>query len=357
MESALPIWNEIRRFGRPTRLVLCDRVRHAAVLGPVRPVIALAPGAVDRLSNEEIDQVLVHEYAHVQRRDDWAILVQRLAVAVAGLHPAIWWLDRAITLEREVACDDWAVARLGDVRGYGSCLLKLATSPARRALIAAPGAGVGPAQISTRIVRLLDPRRNGSVHHSRRIVSSAVLAIALLALAGTTIELVGPPRALTSLADLQGAAGALLAPFPPAAFRSEPIESADPPSTGALPAAASGTVPAPRASLRGIPIDAGVVEMSATTTAVPAGAREVRTPAPLEGTVVTAGLLVPHSPGPAHAPVLAASEVQTDTPTRGMSPWQVLAAAGQAVGTTSAQAGVSTGRAFTRLGRAIGGVF
>src|SRR5580765_5940344 len=71
-QAALPSWSQVRSFGRPTRVVLSDRVRFAAVLGCGSPVIALAPTLPSQLGAADLDRVLVHEWAHVQRRDDLA---------------------------------------------------------------------------------------------------------------------------------------------------------------------------------------------------------------------------------------------------------------------------------------------
>ena len=124
--AALPHWSTVRTTGRPTRVVLSDRVRHAAVLGFGSPVIALAPRLLKQLSGPDLDRVLVHEWAHVQRRDDLAQLLQQLVRAIAGWHPAAWWLERRLDFEREVACDEVAVDVTGSAKGYAACLVTLA---------------------------------------------------------------------------------------------------------------------------------------------------------------------------------------------------------------------------------------
>ena len=121
-----------------------DDVRAAAVLGLTSPSIVVAPVALGALNDEELDQIVVHEWAHVHRRDDIARLVQRVIVAFAGLHPAVWWIDRQLHLERETACDDWAVNATGSARALAVSLTKLASLPGRPsdAVSAAGGARV-----------------------------------------------------------------------------------------------------------------------------------------------------------------------------------------------------------------------
>lgn len=70
--ARLPHWSRVSASGRRTRVLLSDRVRAAGVLGGGRPVIAIRPRLVEELSAADLDRVLVHEWAHVQRRDDLA---------------------------------------------------------------------------------------------------------------------------------------------------------------------------------------------------------------------------------------------------------------------------------------------
>ena len=125
--ESLGYWRRARHTGRPARLVLSDRVNAAAVFGCGAPVIAVAPTLIARLDADELDRVVIHEWAHVQRRDDLANIGQLLVRAVAGWHPAVWWLDRRLSIEQELACDETVVAVTGGAKSYASCLVKLAS--------------------------------------------------------------------------------------------------------------------------------------------------------------------------------------------------------------------------------------
>ncbi len=80
-EARLETWRSLRAEGRRAALGVSDRVRAAAVLGLTSPSIVVAPSALAALDDHELDQIVVHEWAHVQRRDDLARLVQRVIVA------------------------------------------------------------------------------------------------------------------------------------------------------------------------------------------------------------------------------------------------------------------------------------
>ena len=131
IESRLPLWLEAKACGRRATLMICDEVPGATVLGFHRPCIAIPSALVEALTVDELDQVILHEHAHVQRRDDWARLAQTLLLSVLWIHPAALFVSRALNREREMACDEWVVARTGSPRAYARCLAHAAEVRAR----------------------------------------------------------------------------------------------------------------------------------------------------------------------------------------------------------------------------------
>ncbi len=96
IEATLPLWLEAKESGRRTELMMCDAVPGATVLGLQRPCIAIPSSLAEALTAEELDQVILHEHAHVQRRDDWSRLVQTLLMSVLWIHPAALLVSRAL---------------------------------------------------------------------------------------------------------------------------------------------------------------------------------------------------------------------------------------------------------------------
>jgi hypothetical protein len=106
--------------------MICDAVPGATVLGLQRPCIAIPSSLVEALTTDELDQVILHEHAHVQRRDDWSRLAERLLMSVLWIHPAALLASRALNREREMACDEWVVARTGLPKVFATCLVHAA---------------------------------------------------------------------------------------------------------------------------------------------------------------------------------------------------------------------------------------
>jgi len=109
LEARLHHWTSVKSEGRRAALAVSRSVPTAAVLGCGTPVIAVSPLLVRQLTAHDLDRIVIHEWAHVQRRDDVAIFLQLAIRILAGWHPAVWWIDRQIAFAREAACDDAAV--------------------------------------------------------------------------------------------------------------------------------------------------------------------------------------------------------------------------------------------------------
>ena len=85
-------------------------------LGFLHPAILIPQTLLDTLSNAELEHVVLHELAHLRRRDDWTNLAQKLIVAILPIQPALYWIGRRMSIEREMACDDWVIATTGTAK-------------------------------------------------------------------------------------------------------------------------------------------------------------------------------------------------------------------------------------------------
>jgi beta-lactamase regulating signal transducer with metallopeptidase domain len=191
IEEQLPLWQEIKHSGRPVELMMCNGLPNAAVLGLYQPYIVFPSRLLDVVSLGELDQILVHEYGHVQRCDDWTRLLQAALKSALWIHPAAHWISRELSLEREVACDDWVVSRTGAARAYAGCLSRVAEN--RRGLIAPiliPALFGGKPDVVKRVDRLLNPRRKVTRNLSWIAFAVSVCAIGLATAHLRTIPLI-----------------------------------------------------------------------------------------------------------------------------------------------------------------------
>jgi len=150
--------------GRKVRLYECADLRVPIAVGFLRPAIILPSWTLRGLSNSELNGVILHEMAHIRRWDDWTNLLQKIVSAIFFFHPAVWWIENRLTLEREMACDDVVVSESSDPREYANCLVSLAEkSVSRRGFGLAQAAVKRVRDISSRITRILDSKRGSRI--------------------------------------------------------------------------------------------------------------------------------------------------------------------------------------------------
>ncbi|MGA9040077.1 MAG: M56 family metallopeptidase [Terriglobales bacterium] len=155
----------LAEFGSARRVKVCisDSLQVPTAIGFMKPAVALPEWAIRELSPAELNTILLHELAHLRRWDDWTNLAQKLLRAVFFFHPAVWWIEGQLSLEREMACDDAVLAATSNPRAYARCLVTVAEkSLMRRGLAMAQAAVSRVRQTSQRVAQILDANRPGA---------------------------------------------------------------------------------------------------------------------------------------------------------------------------------------------------
>jgi len=163
------------RKRRSVEMLVAERAHVPSAIGFFRPAIILPAWLVeegasdefnhgelhqDELNQDELKHVVLHELAHLRRYDDWTNLAQQMLKAILFFHPAVWWMERNLVLDREIACDDAVLAQTGSPRVYAQCLAQVAEkSFLRRQLALAQAAVSRVRQLSRRVARILDANR------------------------------------------------------------------------------------------------------------------------------------------------------------------------------------------------------
>jgi beta-lactamase regulating signal transducer with metallopeptidase domain len=145
---------------RQVKLCVSIDVTVPAAIGFFRPAIVFPAWLLPQLSPEEIKVILLHELAHFRRWDDWTNLAQKMVKAVFFFHPAVWWIESRLTLEREMACDDMVLAQTASPRAYASSLISFAEKLQNaRALTLAQALVSRMRHMSLRVAQILDAKR------------------------------------------------------------------------------------------------------------------------------------------------------------------------------------------------------
>ena len=173
---------------RPVTVCVSDHLRVPTAIGFMRPLVVIPAWARRELSTTELNAILLHELAHLRRWDDWTNLVQKIVGALLFFHPAVWWIEKRLSLEREMACDDVVLAESTSPRVYAECLISLAEkSFLRRGLRLAQAAVSRMRHISLRVSRILDVNRPATsrVWRPAPVLLTAASLVCLVALSHT----------------------------------------------------------------------------------------------------------------------------------------------------------------------------
>ncbi len=170
----------------PRRVMLCvsNEVAVPAAIGFFQPAIVFPASLFTQLSADEVKVIVLHELAHLRRWDDWTNLAQKIVKAVFFFHPAVWWIDNRLTLEREMACDDIVLAQASNPHAYASSLISLAEKlHSTRALALAQALLSRMNQMSRRVTQILDAKRPNTIAVAKPALalSAALLVLALCA--------------------------------------------------------------------------------------------------------------------------------------------------------------------------------
>jgi beta-lactamase regulating signal transducer with metallopeptidase domain len=241
--------SRMNNVGRRTQLLVSSRVAAPMSLGFLHPAIVIPRTLVDTLSDSELEHVILHELGHLQRRDDWTNLAQKLIEALLPIQPAVYWIGHRMSIEREMACDDWVIQATGEAESYATSLTRVAElSRWKHADILAAGATGNRSQLFSRVHHMLDRTRNAAPKLSFAPLGAAVAAIGILIYVG-----VRAPKVI-----------AFAGSSAQENSRQEPIPSTSPYSQLALPTPIAAQVPhAPSSS------PAGLAQVAAPTSTEP----------------------------------------------------------------------------------------
>ncbi len=165
LKEADRAWNErvrdlSHRIGldQAVRLAESTLVSVPVTAGYLRPVILLPLGMLSGIPVQMIEAILLHELAHIRRRDYLLNLLQSFVEVVFFYHPVTWWLSGQIRQEREHICDDIALSVSKDRINYIKALTAMEEKNAPS--VSLVPAITGPRKkLLHRITRLIHPEQ------------------------------------------------------------------------------------------------------------------------------------------------------------------------------------------------------
>src|SRR5687768_1584344 len=177
-----PLFEVADRLGldEAPRLVRSDDAKMPFACGLLQPTIVL-PAECDGWTLDRRRAVLLHELAHVRRRDLVGHTVGRFACALYWFHPLVWTAAKRLRSESERACDDLALTCGARASDYAEHLLDIVTGVRHHATPAVALAMARRKEFEGRMLAILDPELRRSAP-SRKQTVGLVGALAVMSL-------------------------------------------------------------------------------------------------------------------------------------------------------------------------------
>jgi beta-lactamase regulating signal transducer with metallopeptidase domain len=189
-----PALTELLNDARSAELCMSDEVARPSVFGFFRPRVLVPPALIEKLSPQELQQVVLHEMEHLHRGDDWTNLFQKIALVFFPLNPALLWVERQLCAERELACDDRVLRSNAGRKAYALCLTRLAEySILRRSFSLVLGAWERRPELVRRVQRILSQPAKAMGRKPAITATAGLVAGAL----GCTLALAHSPQLLS----------------------------------------------------------------------------------------------------------------------------------------------------------------
>lgn len=138
---------------------LSSLVQVPVTLGFLKPVILLPVAMIAQLTTTQVEAILVHELAHIRRKDYLLNLLISVMELLYFFNPFTRMLIAQLKKEREHCCDDAVLEFRYDPHGYVSALLSLAQQQQQASLALAAVGGGGEQLLLQRARKILQQKR------------------------------------------------------------------------------------------------------------------------------------------------------------------------------------------------------
>lgn len=138
-------------------LIESSVIRSPMAAGTLRPHIILPSGIVTELSQEKLRFIILHELAHLQRKDIYVNWITTLLQIFHWFNPLMWYAFNQMREDRELACDAnvLSVLKPDEYKSYGDaiiCLLERFSYPVYDHTVA--GFASGKSHIKQRMAKI-----------------------------------------------------------------------------------------------------------------------------------------------------------------------------------------------------------
>lgn len=187
------------------RLAVSDSIAEPALAGFTRPVVLIPAALTTQLSAAELQSVVLHELAHAKRRDNWTAAFAHAVTCVFWFYPVLWWIEKRLRVERELACDEMVIRWGAAADDYFAGILKACRFHLTREI--AGVAGISGSNLKKRKEAIMSVMpESPSSRVPKTLIASLIAAVAIAPLA---IGLLSTSNARAADREFAGATNAV----------------------------------------------------------------------------------------------------------------------------------------------------
>lgn len=110
-------------LSKPVQLFETAMAQVPFTLGFLKPCIFVPLGMLAKLPADQVETILLHELAHIRRKDYLVNMLQHAVDTIFFFNPALRWISALLREEREACCDDIVMANTRQQSSYLHALI------------------------------------------------------------------------------------------------------------------------------------------------------------------------------------------------------------------------------------------
>lgn len=143
------------RISRKVSIWFSTYINVPATVGFLKPIILIPLASINQLSTEQLEAIILHELAHIQRNDYLLNIIISVIETILFFNPFIVLLVKILKRERENCCDDLVIHYKYDRHSYASALVSIEKTRLNSYPLAM-SATSGKNQLLSRVKRIVD---------------------------------------------------------------------------------------------------------------------------------------------------------------------------------------------------------
>ena len=167
--------------GKKVKIGISPTIDSPISFGWIDPIILLPIALVNQLTVKEIESIILHEWAHILRNDYLINIITSLVQVILFFNPFSYLLNKEISLQREIACDNFVMKASVEKLDYLNAIYKIATGIAHKKAPIQNSWSMGilniPNELLYRVKTLTKTNRFNFIHSAQIILATFVASL------------------------------------------------------------------------------------------------------------------------------------------------------------------------------------